>query len=186
MCDGHTVTPPPIPFNWRHFNTFQPWNVSDIVIMPSPYKRVRHMLFQFIQGTQMLLHSKFDRHANGTPFKTLMVKALDLDRHNLDHKLSDYLRPQIRCCEKVSGFIFSSRGPSSISAINIPRRTTRWKIWWINHRIHSRNNLFRYDSFHFQKFIFISKRSEIEISIRWDYSFIFSNHSNLSQILTRS
>ena len=42
-----------------------------------------------------------------------MVKALDLDRHNLDHKLSDYLRPQIRCCEKVSGFIFSSRGPSS-------------------------------------------------------------------------
>ena len=37
--------------------------------------------------------------------------------------------------EKRSGFIFSSRGPSPISAISIPRRTTRWKVRWIYHWI---------------------------------------------------
>ena len=36
---------------------------------------------------------------------------------------------------KESGFIFSTRGPSPISAISIPRRTTRWKVRWMYCRI---------------------------------------------------
>ena len=37
--------------------------------------------------------------------------------------------------KKKSGFIFSSRGASPISAISIQRKTTRWNVRWFDYRI---------------------------------------------------